>query len=548
MTSSTSVLAVCLNATFVHTSASVRILRNMARDRLGLSALALEFSLGEPAWKMAESILVHEPRVVGFSIYIWNREASLALISRLRRMAPDLLIVVGGPEVWFESSLPPDVDVLVRGEGEELWLQLLQRFFAGERVSGTILGDADANEVLPPRLDTYRAEDAGKLRGRLAYLETSRGCPFRCAFCLSGRAACRLRFASESEGERLLEVVLWLREQGVRTIKFLDRTFNANPARALALWNVLAPVSGMGFHFEVEAALLDGPALAFLASVPPGRFQFEIGVQSTRPETLRSIGRREDVESVLERLTELAVSGRIHVHADLIWGLPGDDMASIIDGFNRLFATGVHELQLGFLKLLPGAPLGQTVRSSAYRFDPRPPYEVLVSDALSASELRALHCLEQVFNLYSNSKRFVRSLRYLLEVEGSQPFALFSLIADHFRSRGYWAVSLGVEQQIDILLELFPAAELLADYLLLDYVCSQNVFTIPKRLKNPMEISRELKARFKASAQLQLVSFFHRLDCETMRFTPAANPGIYLVERRGDEVYSLAGASVTRVG
>jgi hypothetical protein len=497
---------------------------------------------------MVESILAHEPQVVGFSVYIWNRDATLALISRLRRVAPNLLLVVGGPEVWFDESLPEDVDVLVRGEGEDLWIDLLRRFFAGAAVRGEILGDANADEELPPRLDIYRDEDAARIAGRIAYLETSRGCPFRCAFCLSGRAVCRLRFADDVLHERIVAQALKLRDCGVRTIKFLDRTFNADAARALALWRALAAIEGMGFHFEVEAALLDEASLAFLATVPVGRFQFEIGVQSTHPETLRSIGRRHDVQPVLERIATLSWAGRVHLHADLIWGLPGDGMTTIAEGFNRLFATGVHELQLGFLKLLPGAPLQTVVRGTAYRFDPRPPYDVLVSDALTSAEIRSLRCLEHVFNLYSNSKRFRRSLRYLLETEGCAPFVLFSRIADHFRSRGYWVVSLGVEQQIEILLELFPDLPLLRDYLLLDYVCSQNVFTVPKSLKNSVEISRELKAQFKATARLQLVCFTHLLDCESRRFSTVVEPGVYLVERRGDEAYALDGASVRRVG
>ncbi len=600
-----SVGLVTLNSRYAHAAPGIRILRNLAREA-GLSDVwCEEFTINESVWKMADTILRHGPDIIGISISIWNREKSFELARHLRVARPELILVAGGPEVSFEDSCPDEFNHLVRGEGEGAWLRLLG-------ISG------EAAPVWP-----YLSEDLPSLRGRMAYLETTRGCPYRCAFCLSGHdgawdgcdvlssagvgggqagsgdgsaggvsAACA---SDEHPGssptaqhplghwrewlpfprERFIEETRKLVDAGVTCVKFLDRTFNADPKRALEWFRDIARIPG-NFHFEIRAELLNDATLKFLRSVPPGKFQFEVGIQSLTPSTLSAIGKSPQTDVLLRRLRQLLDVSTVHVHADLIWGLPEEGLNQIIDTFNRLAPMGFHELQLGFLKFLPGAPVRDMRKKYGYVHQPQPPYEVLRHDGLSGEELLRLKRIENAFEVFYNSQRFSRSLRYVFAHSGLTPFEVIERLSDGLIAQGAFRSTPSLDATYRVFADAFAecgvgapvrtgacagkpaetrtggdaAADannggsrpnqlpLLLDYLLLDYATSQRVYRIPPFLRGPLHTPS-------GGHDTIFVCFRHQFDPSTWTFKNVSAPDVYLVKHSTQESY-FRDVSITR--
>jgi len=402
---------VTLNAKYIHTALSLRYLRNAARKAGHRNVWIQEFTIHQPLWKIAAAILDKKPDVLGVSVYIWNRQESFDLIDRLKKQLPDLAVVVGGPEVSFEPEPARDW-TLISGEGESKWVEYLAMKARGETPARETLERwMRYGEDLPALAPPYTEEDADSLRGRIAYLETSRGCPYLCSFCLSARDK-SVRYFGDEEQKRQIEL---LARAGARCVKFVDRTFNLKPARMQSLMAWLAKFDTLSFHFEVVADLLTDELLDFLDTVPPGRFQFEIGIQTTKPETQALIDRKQDNARLFAALKRLVGRHRIHFHCDLIFGLPGETLEDCLNSFRAVLATRPHELQLGFLKFLPGAPIRSLIESHGYRVQAHPPYEVLAHRDLAAGEIVHLKKFTEVFDLFYNSGRFRFSVGHLLE-------------------------------------------------------------------------------------------------------------------------------------
>ncbi len=534
----TSVGIVAINAQFVHTSPAIRILRNIAND-LGIAdAWILECNISDPPWKICERIVARKPAILGLSIYLWNRSIMLTLAARIKAMLPQTFIVAGGPEVSFDSQPLPGVDLVIRGNAEIPWKQLLIEKFA-------IADNKEPHIDVLPIMPAYRDIDLRTLGNRMVYLETSRGCPFRCAFCLSGRKDSCLEPWLNGTPQDLANEVQKLAAAGVKTVKFLDRTFNADPQRALKLFRVLAPIEGIMCHFEMCAELLDTNTINFLASAPKGKFQFEIGIQSLCSNTLRAIGRRTDTPLLIEKLKDLLALGTVHIHADLIWGLPEENIESCIEGFNTLYEMNFDELQLGFLKLLKGAPLSENHERWNYAFDVEAPYEVICHKHLSALHLLQLKKIEYVFNRFHNSKRFTHTIRHLRQSESLSPFRFFSIVADYFAANNLFLPALTIEKQCETLMAIFPNNELLTDYLRLDYTTSQRVFTLPRSLSLPHHKSISVKGA-KNEHALE-VPFEHELNCENLLFSDKYDPKVYRVSRFENTGY-FTSVSVTPLG
>ncbi len=348
-------------------------------------------------------------------------------------------------------------------------------------------------EEIPP--SPYVPEYFEALGGRIAYLETSRGCPFSCAFCLSGRCG-GVRYYPM---ERAREEVLLLANSGTATVKFVDRTFNANRDRARGLMAFIVSEYGkripMGvcFHFEIAGDLLDEATLALFAEAPAGLFQVEIGLQSFHEETLAAVCRKTDTEKLTRAVRHLLSSNTVHVHVDLIAGLPQEDMATLLSGFERAYRLQPHQLQLGFLKRLHGSPMADEPQRYPATFSDTAPYEVRSTPWLSAAELSRLHVLENALDRVYNSRRFPRTLRYLTDTVGLSPVTVFEAVGNRLGTQ---------PPQLDaltaLLWELFSAhpqvsAGDLRDAMVCDRMATTPAAVLPAFLDTDPQERRRLK-------------------------------------------------------
>lgn len=405
-------LLIAINARHTHTSLAVRYLQN-ALDRNGISAAILETTINSPIERIMEDIAAHNAQRLLFSCYIWNREVIRAVGARCRALWPKAYIALGGPEVSYDGASQlaemPWADAVFCGEGEEL----LPRLLAGGDCPRGVFSAAE-----DPAMDftEFPYPDLAKLRKRVIYYEASRGCPFGCAYCLSAQR--RVRYRPMELVERDLRIFI---NSGIMRVKFIDRTFNADSTRAMAIWRFLAENDNgyTSYQMEVSGSLFTQEQLEFLCAARPGLFQLEIGVQSTCEKALAAIGRQEDFSAVAASVRALLRAGRQHLHLDLIAGLPGEDLTRFGKSFDDVIALRPHKLQLGFLKVLRGSPLWNRRESLGLQHSPLPPYEILQTESLPFRHICALHSVEHVTDIYHNSGRFSRQLAYALLREQS---------------------------------------------------------------------------------------------------------------------------------
>jgi radical SAM superfamily enzyme YgiQ (UPF0313 family) len=523
---------VTLNAKYVHLALSLRYLRNAARaagfDRVWLR----EFTIQMPAWKMAVEIFALQPAVLGFSMYIWNREQTFDLIELVKKQRPETVIVIGGPEVSFEPGPPsPYVDYVISGEGERKWVELLGCLARGEAPGPDAQQRWRAyGNDLPALTDLpYREEDYAALEHRLAYLETSRGCPYSCSFCLSALDK-QVRFFDDAAVKIQIETLI---ERGARKIKFLDRTFNVRKARVLELFRWLMQFEGVEFHFEVVGDLLDDAVLTLLETAPEGMFQFEVGIQSADEGVLGKIHRSQKLDKLFGALRRLRSANRVHLHADLIWGLPGESPDMIRQSFEQALALRPHELQLGFLKFLPGAPIRHLIAEEDYVFQDRPPYELISHRGLAAETLVGLKRFEEIFDAYYNSGRFRFTLERLFSADSG--WDVFARLADYYQERGLLLLPHSLESRFEHLWRCFrtvfpeallPEAEL-RDLLRLDYFFHHRAHRTPEFLRDAgLESAKAPVSSRRLDRGSTLIAFRHRIALANghAELTPSAAP------------------------
>lgn len=437
----------CLNSKYIHSSLAPWCLLAGVRAYAEESVVAsvVEGTINEPIENVVRRIVERQPQVVGFCCYIWNILSVAELTKQLRRQLPQTKIVWGGPEVSYCAKhvlqTYRDVDFVLSGEGEKpfaLLLNVLEHQEECSKVPGLsyrveneiIAGTPYVTEEIPP--SPYLPEYFQTLGGRIAYLETSRGCPFSCAFCLSGRCG-TVRYYPLERAEK---EILLLANSGTKTVKLVDRTFNANRKRALHLLRFIVAHYGaeipadVCFHFEIAGDLLDEETITVLSEAPTGLFQLEIGIQSFYEPTLAAICRKTDCEHLSQNIRKVLACDNVSVHIDLIAGLPHEDKKIFAESFNKAFSLQPHMLQMGFLKLLHGAPMRENAEQYPCTFSSVAPYEVTSTPWLTAEELQQLHLVEEVLERLYNSGRFRRTLKYLLEITAKTPFALFLQLAD----------------------------------------------------------------------------------------------------------------------
>lgn len=421
-----SIVLTTINAKFQHAAFGLRYLfANLGP--LQDQCVVKEWSLGVRARDVVEQILVLQPKILGLSVYIWNVDILTEVAQLVKALRPDIRLVIGGPEVsheWEEMPLFQTADFLIRGEGDLAFAALCSQLLRGESPEQKALPGG-----LPPLKDLASPyphyNDFDLQHKRIVYVEASRGCPFQCHFCLSSLDKSVRTFELDEflgEMERLLA-------RGVRQFKFVDRTFNLKTATSLKILSFFAEryEPGMFCHFEMIPDRLPESLRPVIRGFPEGVLQFEVGIQSFDPEVCARIGRRQNFEALEDNLRFLAEETGVHVHADLIAGLPGEDLASFGRGFDRLWSLGVTEIQVGILKRLRGTPITTADPEWGMVYAKKAPYEVLQTAHLSFSELQRLNRFARYWDLVANSGRFPRLLRSLLGQESAfERFLRFS--------------------------------------------------------------------------------------------------------------------------
>lgn len=446
------ILLAAVNAKYIHSNLAVYSLKAVTRcygDQIEIG----EYTINQQTDEILSDIYRKQPDVVAFSCYIWNRSMIGELLRELPKVLPQAKLWAGGPEVSYDArdflEEFPQATGVMRGEGEGIFRELAAYYIEGTGSLSDISGLTFRSEnkeicetlpAMPVKLDSipFAYEDLGKFKNKIIYYESSRGCPFRCSYCLSSIDK-RVRYRSLDLVKRELAVFLGAR---VPQVKFVDRTFNCSPSRTKELWQwMIENDNGVtNFHFEIAADLITEEELKLMSRMRPGLIQLEIGVQSTNLDTIREIDRTMDLEKVKEVVAKVKSFGNIHQHLDLIAGLPKEDLKSFQKSFDDVFRMEPEQLQLGFLKVLKGAKMHRKALEYGIIYHAKPPYEVFSTTWISYAEILLLKGVEDMVEVYYNSHQFERTLRELLKRYES-PFDFFRELAVYYEDRGYGAVS-----------------------------------------------------------------------------------------------------------
>jgi radical SAM superfamily enzyme YgiQ (UPF0313 family) len=425
----TTILLSTLNARYAHASLGLRyLLANMGalQDQTRLQ----EFVIGAKTTEIVEKLLSHSPRIIGFGIYIWNVEETTKVVAMLKRVAPHIVIVLGGPEVSYEpgeQAIVQLADYLITGWGDVTFPALCGQILDGPQpLMKTHAGRQPPLDELQLPYDLYSAED---IAHRTIYVEASRGCPFKCEFCLSALDKTAWPF----DLERFLGEMESLYARGARLFKFVDRTFNLNIKTSLKIMQFFLdklaahPDDPVFAHFELVPDHLPDALKEGISQFPPGALQFEIGIQSFNPDVQALVSRKQDNQKAAENIRWLCQHSTAHLHVDLIAGLPGEDVDSFARGFNQLYALQPHEIQFGILKRLRGTPIIRHTAPYGLIFDPHPPYTILATSLIDFPTMQRLVRFARYWDLVANSGRFANTLPLML---GAAPFEHFMAFAD----------------------------------------------------------------------------------------------------------------------
>ena len=410
-----------INGSYSHTNLAIRCLRAPLVKR-GFDVALIEGTLGDTDSRLLDLLFAERADVYGFSCYIWNIDEILRLASDIKKLLPNSAIVLGGPEVMFDTerfSSLPFVDHIVCGEGERAFCELCEAL-SREKKPERVIRSSDmslTDGIL------YSADEPHR---RLMYYESSRGCPYNCAYCLS--SATRGVMAKGAD-QALAELYEFEKFDDDIIIKFVDRTFNFDIKRANVIWRgLLDEKYTKKYHFEICASLLDEESFEIFKKFPKGKIQLEVGLQSTNKKTLAASARHIDPSAVLAACKRIKSMSNIHVHLDLICGLPGDGFSDVASAFDEAFCC-CSLLQVGFLKLLHGTSLRRDAERLGIKFRDHAPYEVLSTNDISYCELRKLHEISDVLERFYDSGKFAGTLDYALSLTDS-PFSFFSRLCD----------------------------------------------------------------------------------------------------------------------
>lgn len=504
-------LLVGINAKFIHSNLAIRSISKYAKEIHNLDIDIAEYTINQRCEFILQEIYKQDPDILGFSCYIWNFELIKRLCNEIKKILPDTIIVLGGPEVSFNANevlKSTDADLVVMGEGEEIFSNLILKLhnnpILNENSILDVLGVAyKINEKIiinecafPPQMDNlpFVYEDIQDLNHKIIYYESSRGCPFRCQYCLSG-AGSKVRTLSL---DRVFSDLKFFLDKKVRQVKFVDRTFNFNKKYALAIWKFLHENDNgyTNFHFEIAAELLDDEIIDFLKCVRKGFFQFEIGVQSTNPKTLEHIKRITKINELRVIIKKLQEPNNIHLHLDLIIGLPYEDYKTFSKSFNDVYALSPDQLQVGFLKLLKGSGLYQNKDKYVIVCSEYAPYEVLYTADLPYSDLIKLKMIEEMVETYYNSNRFILLIKYLVSLFDS-PFSMFESLAQFYTDNNYYVMSHNNVEYYNILYRFFKTLNR-GDENLYKWYAKFDIYSHEKAKKLPEWLNNDLSPQYKS--------------------------------------------------
>lgn len=531
------ILLAAVNAKYIHSNLGIYSLKAFARQELsgpmaGQVSLELgEYTINHQADIILQDIYRRRPDVIGFSCYIWNIEIIKALAEDVKKVLPLTEIWLGGPEVSYDA---PEVlkqmqfisGVMV-GEGEETFAKLVQFYAAkevgpdtaGEQgcvtkgaqsledISGLAFRGVDNSLIhtgLPSAIDlnripfSYRSIGRKELEHRIIYYESSRGCPFSCSYCLSSIDK-SVRFR---DLKLVKEELAWFLEARVPQVKFVDRTFNCKRSHVMAIWQYIRDHDNgiTNFHFEIAADLLEEEELLLLAGMRPGLVQLEIGVQTINPESLKAIRRQTDIGQIRRVTARINGSRKVHQHLDLIAGLPFENINSFRRSFDAVYSMEPEQLQLGFLKVLKGSYMEERAADYGLTFSSRPPYEVLSTNWLSYDDILELKAVEDMVEVYYNSRQFTHTIK-ALEKEYSSAYRMFSELASFCRSEGGLGVSYSrvarYEMLYQFLQERVPdTLEMYRDLLMYDLYLRENVKSRPSFARDQSSFKTRIRNFF----------------------------------------------------
>ena len=531
------VLLVGVNSKFIHSNLAIRYLKAFTED-IEYECIIREFSINDRVERIVEEIIFEDTDIVAFSCYIWNIEFVVKAANLIKKIKSDINILYGGPEVSYDAVnfLKSNVgEYVIESEGEETYREFIQSIIKGStlnNVKGLYLKDnnkivyggkrelMDLNKVVFP----YSIND--DLKNKIVYYEASRGCPFLCKYCLSSTEH-KVRFLDIERVKNDLKILV---DNKVKLIKFVDRTFNINNKFALDIWKFLIDLdTETVFHFEISADILNDEQIALLSKAPKGRFQFEIGVQSTNDEVLKNINRFVHFDEIKKQVIRLNEFNNIKQHLDLIAGLPGEDINSFKKSFNDLYAIKPHEIQLGFLKVLKGSPLDNEVNKWGIVYSNYPPYEVIKTKHLDYKDLVLLKRVEEMVDKYYNSQKFQNILKYFLS-KFFTPFEFYSTLGDFFHEKGYFSRNISANDYYRVFIE-FNEEILKDDSNVLIQIIKYDFLRFNRKKWMPEFLPKDY---IKSTKEIHIEKF--SVDVVRFEKTGEINFGTYLVEFNNDQL------------
>lgn len=484
-----------INSQYVHLNLAVRYLKKYVEANSNLKIEIYETNINNQVFNIIKDIYELNPDKIIFSTYIWNKEYIVEIVKELKKVLPNVEIILGGPEVSYKwekfMANMPEVDALLLGEGENVLLNFLTK--EEDKVLGVVSRKNDEIvfngiepiienlDIVPFPYEDWELEDKTKI----FYYESSRGCPFSCSYCLSSIDK-TVRYYSLDRVKKDLKRFL---DSPIKLLKFVDRTFNLRKERYMEIWKFLLENyrEGITFHFEINANIFDDETLDFLEKVPKGYFQFEIGVQSINPETMVAIKRNNILDKLAHNVRR--ISRNIHLHLDLIAGLPYETYDIFKNSFNYVYNLKPEMIQLGFLKLLKGTQMYDEVEKYQYKYYSRPPYEVFSNKFISFGELVKLKNLEKMLDYYYNSEKFRYTCDFVINNNFDTPFAFFEKIADYYDKKGYLKISHKEVALFNILYDFYVEnnlkdLDIFVEFLKYDYLALGKPGSYPEWLKS----------------------------------------------------------------
>jgi radical SAM superfamily enzyme YgiQ (UPF0313 family) len=437
-----------INSKFVHTNLAIRYIKRIIEGVEGYNFTMVESSINNQLPNIIREVVESKPEILLVSTYIWNKEFVFKIIVELKKINPKLEIYLGGPEVSYNAmevmEKYSEIDGIMVGEGEKIVKNLLTK----EKLEVLGLYYRVENEIKFNGFETpiedldiipfpYEIWELVENKGKIFYYESTRGCPFRCSYCMSSIEKSVRSFSLP----RVKKDLLTFLDAGVNLVKFVDRTFNLKKGHYMEVWKFLIENArpNATFHFEISADLFDDEVIEFLTTVPKDLFQFEIGVQTINEKTMKLIRRKNELPKLTKNV--LAIKDNIHLHLDLIAGLPQEDFETFKESFNYVYNLKPEMIQLGFLKILKGTEISGQLEEFHYKYMDFPPYEVISNDNITYEELLKLKDVEEVLDFYYNSGDFTTSLEFIITNFYSSPFEFFLDIANFYEEKGYFKIS-----------------------------------------------------------------------------------------------------------